>query len=242
MGGGETLAVLDDDPEFREEIALFLSSRGFACLQAATGAELSHLLGAQRVDLVVIDVLLQASGEDGMVICQQLKQRDPALGAVILTCLSQTKDHVRGLQSGADAFLPKGGDLLVLEATIRNILARRAQLASATGAPHSDPASGWTLDLKSWRLIAPDGGDVSLTHMERLFLHALASVADGVLGRNEALAALGKEDTVFEHRNLDNLVRRLRRKVEKETGLPLPLATAYGKGYACNAPLRVIEA
>ena len=221
------IALVDDDPDFREEIAAFLTTRGFDLRLAADGAGLKRLMSERAVSLVVLDVMLQASGESGLEISRRLRARSRDLGIVLLTCLDQPADHVRGLDTGADAYVAKGGDLLVLEATVRNVLARREDRLA--------PPAAWTLDLTSWELRAGEGESVALTHLERLFLHTLMSAPRGATPRGDLLEAMGKQYTLYENRNLDNVVRRLRRKVEKTLDRPLPVRSAYGRGYAFGA-------
>ena len=220
------IVVVEDDPEFRREITSFLSARGLAALAVSNGDGLARVLAERPVSLVLLDVMLQASGENGLDIARRLRQDQPDVPVVMLTCLDQAEDHVRGLDSGAEAYLAKGGDLLVLEATLRNVLKRRE---ARTG------RASWTLDLTAWQLRAADGRGARLTHLERLFLHALLSTGGAAASRADLLEALGKSDTIYEQRNLDNVIRRLRRKVETEIGQPLPVHSAYGQGYAFGA-------
>lgn len=222
------IVLVEDDPDFRAETCAFLRARGFEIAAVTDGDALRQLLSTGTVRLVLLDVMLRDSDEDGLEIARRLRQDMPELGIVMLTCLDQPVDQVRGLDAGVDSYLAKGGDLMVLEATVRNVLGRRK-------GPRPSPDDVWTLDRTRWSLIAPNGKRVAVTNAELELLSCLMAQGDAPVARSVLLSALDKPDDEFTNRNLDNIVRRLRRKVESDAGMELPLRSAYGKGYAFTA-------
>jgi DNA-binding response OmpR family regulator len=81
-------------------------------------------------------------------------------------------------------------------------------------------------------LRTPLGTELQLTLMERNFLAQLMAQPGQIVTRKDILMALGRTETLSNLRNLDGCAARLRRKVEQELGLPLPVRSSYGQGYA----------
>lgn len=226
------IVLVESDLNYSEKINAFLESRGFAARTVSGGAGLERQVEDPSADLVLLGVMPGAE-EDGLELCRRLRGISLDLPIVMMTCRDHPAYFVRSLDSGADVCLVKGGDLLVLEATLRNLIVRYRQRLG-----HSEAA--WILDLTGWKLSTPEGEAVSLTFMERTVLDQLFTNAGSATSRLEILEALGKNDTLLEHRNLDSVMRRLRRKVKQDTGRNLPIRAAYGQGYAFSAKARVV--
>lgn len=90
----------------------------------------------------------------------------------------------------------------------------------------------WRLDSTHWILTAPSGRTVKLTHTETSFLLALATCPGEAMARSGIIAAMGHKPDYYDSRRLDTLVSRLRQKVEKSLGTPLPVRSAHAYGYA----------
>lgn len=222
------IVLVEDDPDFRDETCAFFDARGFEITAVADGDTLRQVISTGGVELVLLDVMLRDSNESGLEIARRLRRELPEIGIVMLTCLDQPIDQVRGLDTGVDSYLAKGGDLMVLEATVRNVLDRRKGVLR-------DRDDAWALDRTKWSLTAPNGKRVTITNAELTLLSCLMTRHDAPVARSVLLSALDKPDDEFTNRNLDNIVRRLRRKVESEAQMELPLRSAYGKGYAFTA-------
>ena len=224
------IAVLEDDALLRERILLpHLREHGFDVTGLATAAALRALLTTTLPDIVVLDVGLP--DDDGFNVAQSLRHQHPTLGVVMLTGRQDSRDRIRGLVEGADAYLVKPVEVGVLAATLHS-LGRRLEAAVSSAAPdsHAGPAR-WRLDAGGWRLLAPDGRAVALTKSERPLLHRLYGHAGEVVGRDTLIAALTADVYAFDTHRLDSLIHRLRRKVAGACGMPLPLAAVHGEGY-----------
>ena len=121
--------LVDDDPEIRQLTAQYLEQNGLQCSTAASGREMRQLLQSQRVDLLVLDVMMP--GEDGLTICRDLRAQGgahSALPILMLTARTDDADRILGLEMGADDYLGKPFVPRELLARIRAIL-RRARFA-----------------------------------------------------------------------------------------------------------------
>ena len=182
------IGLLEDDADFREELALGLGGYGFRVAFACDNAAAFYRrLQEQPCDIVILDAHLP--GEDGFSVATRLRALSP-VGIVMLTGRSALEDRVRGLEGGADVYMTKPVDLLELSSVIRS-LARRMRLAKAprpADAETRTPAeSSWSLQDGGWILVAPDGASLHPERAGRTFLMALMDAAGSAVSR-QALA------------------------------------------------------
>ncbi len=231
------IAVVEDEPDLREEICEFLTLSGMTACGMGSGEELDDHLDARACDVVVLDINLP--GEDGFRIAHRLGARD-GLGVVMVTSRAALEDRVHGLKTGADAYLVKPVDLQELVATVESVCRRTKRDAPAAPSsptpqtPSADRHAGeWHLRRLGWELAGPNGRSVALTAAEHDFLARLLAAPGRPVSRADLL---GAHPPVPEGdlRKLDAVVRRLRRKVEDEIGFPLPVRAAHGIGYTAT--------
>ncbi len=225
MAGKHHLVVVEDDPHLRRDLVDFLALRGFEVVGCESAEDFLRLPKRASAELVLLDIGLP--GRDGLDLLVELKRKPSCPLVVVLTAYGTDADHVRGLGAGADAYVVKSRSLEVIEATCRSVLRR-----AGGGA---EEAAAWSLDETSAHVCVPGGARIELTHQEAVFLRRTLRAAGQVVTRASLLSELGKTDTLGNRRNLDNLAARLRRKILAETGLELPLRSAYGEGYAFRA-------
>src|SRR5215471_1555012 len=119
----ERLLVIDDDAELCQLVTRYLSREGFTLHWAPGGAAGLERALAEEYSLILLDVMM--ADTDGFEVLRRLRQqsRTPVL---MLTARGDTQDRVRGLEMGADDYLPKPFDPTELMARIRAILRRAA--------------------------------------------------------------------------------------------------------------------
>ena len=228
----QRVLVVEDEPRLRADLIDYLAAKGFATNGAASVAETHARLDEHAFDAVILDVgLPDGSGID---LLHHIRGRGLTCGIMMLTSFGDPDFRVAGLDGGADAYLVKKATLREIEATLRSVL-RRQQAPSSTG-----QGSGWTVDRVKWLLTAPNGAFAKLTSSEVKFFLALAESGGEVCPREQLSRITSRFGADSDERNLDALVRRLRRKIEEATGFETPIKVAYGVGYACALPLRVI--
>lgn len=106
-------------------------------------------------------------------------------------------------------------------------------------AQRSGAADLWTYDAARWKLMAPNGRAVQLSLAESQLVRCLFQTQGEVASREDLLTALNRPHLEAYSRNLDVTVSRLRKKVESQCRLRLPLTSARGRGYVFNAPAEV---
>src|SRR5260221_469261 len=99
--------VVDDVPANVKLLEARLSAEYFAVLTASSGAQALEILRSERVDVVVLDVMMPSM--DGFEVCRRIKSAPKTMHVpvVMVTALDQTSDKVQGLEAGADDFLTK---------------------------------------------------------------------------------------------------------------------------------------
>lgn len=223
------VTLVDDDVDYCEELSALLNNAGFQTTFAHDYSQLRQLLERQHTDLILLDVGLP--GEDGFSILQHIQSSLKSVGVVMLTARGEMGDRVRGLISGADAYLVKPVDLAEISATLHAV-ARRLPHRNIQAA--ADKAR-WRLGKDDWVVISPAGEEFSLTAQERTFLRALIHTSKPlqVVSREVLIEKLGRSSKIYETHFIDALVSRLRNKL----GPDFPLQTVRGVGYALSEPV-----
>ena len=114
--------AVDDDSMIRELMVDYLGQNGFRVTAVADGRAMQAVLAEEVVDLVVLDLKLQA--EDGMTIARRMRD-ESAIPIIMLTGRRDEADRVMGLELGADDYLTKPFSPRELLARIRTVLRRR---------------------------------------------------------------------------------------------------------------------
>jgi DNA-binding response OmpR family regulator len=228
--------VVEDEEPIRDLVCFHLDLAGFDCVTAGDGKEALRVATAEEFDLVVLDLLLPQV--DGVTICRAVRRDGPNrdVPIMMLTARREEADKVLGLESGADDYLTKPFG-------IREFLARTGALMRrprSTWRTQPPPASaitpppisslGITIDPSRRRVVC-DGSPVSLTPQEFSLLYVLASNPGIVFSREDLLARVWHQEVFVTDRGVDTLVKRLRRKIERDAARPERVITVWGAGY-----------
>jgi two-component system OmpR family response regulator len=224
------ILIVDDDREVRDLLSRFLSNSGYRTLAAKDGKEMRRCMADRRVDLVVLDLMLP--GEDGLTLCRDLRSKS-AVPVIMLTAKGAQTDRIVGLEMGADDYLPKPFDPHELLARIKAVLRRTHGIASHDRAARATTFSfaGWTVDLTRRRVQSPEDMRIDLTASEFDLLVAFLERPQRVLSREQLLDLTRGRDAAPFDRAIDNLVVRLRRKIEVDPTQPSLIKTIRGGGY-----------
>src|SRR5258706_5186430 len=138
------ILVVDDEPHIRHLLLDYLQGMGLRATAAQGGAQMWQALNASRVDLVVLDLMLE--GEDGLDLCRDLRRRQN-VPVIMLSARGGLLDRILGLEMGADDYLPKPFDPRELVAKIKVVLRRTRSF------PEQRPAdSAAYIEFAAWRL------------------------------------------------------------------------------------------
>ena len=227
----ERLLVVDDDAELCQLVTRYLAREGFEIRWAPSGDAGVECALAEDYSLIMLDVMMP--GVDGFDVLRRirLRSRTPVL---MLTARGDTHDRIRGLEMGADDYLPKPFDPAELVARIRAIL-RRAE-------PRR-PASAVIVlaDIKldpGARTVHRSGAPVDLTTVEFDLLAALLRVAGSTVSRQDLVRnVLGRDFSPFD-RSIDTHVCNLRRKLGPLEDGGERIKGVRGAGYLYASPAK----
>src|ERR1700752_1480168 len=128
LTGVTRVLIADDDPTVRDVVRRYMERDGHDVSIAHNGNEALQLLGADRVDVAVLDVMMP--GPDGMTLCRSLRRGDGyAVPVILLTALGEEDDRIAGLEAGADDYVTKPFSPRELALRVRSVL-RRASTAA----------------------------------------------------------------------------------------------------------------
>lgn len=226
------IVVVEDDDAFREIVVISLTNRGYQATGVHDSAALYRELLERPADIVVLDVEL--SGDNGFVIANQLRamQRTRLLGIIMLTSYSDLQTRVDGLESGADMFITKPANPREITATIDSLYRRLKLNAEARG---SKP---WRFIRTEWKLIAPSGIEIMLTHLETLLVDILVEGHGRPVSRRVIIStALQQDPLAYDERRLEAVISRLRRKISKSYASSQPIKVAHSVGYIFADPI-----
>lgn len=219
-----TVLVVDDDPNIRDLLRLYVTRDGHRVVFANDGPQALVAANQHSPDLVLLDVMLP--GIDGLEVCRQLRETSD-VPIVLLTARSGDSDKVVGLDLGAD-------DYVVKPFSPRELMARiRAQLRRRTSADRDDPvlaSIGLVVDSGAME-VQVNNRPIEVTSTEFRILHTLMARAGRVFTRDELISASHTDDSGILDRTIDVHVGRLRRKLGDSSATPRYVATVRGVGY-----------
>jgi two-component system response regulator CpxR len=227
----ERVLVVDDDAELCQLVTRYLAREGFDTNWAPSGAVGIERALSEDYSLIMLDVMMP--GTDGFEVLHRIRQtsRTPVL---MLTARGDTHDRIRGLEMGADDYLPKPFDPAELVARIRAILRRSA--------PQSPPPSIAVGDLEldgGSRTVRSSGSPVDLTTVEFDLLAALMRVAGSTVSREDLVRdVLGRDFSPFD-RSIDTHVCNLRRKLGPLDDGGERIKGVRGAGYLYALPAKL---
>ncbi|KYK43083.1 DNA-binding response regulator [Bradyrhizobium liaoningense] len=222
------ILVVDDDPEIRRLLARYVEGQSFRVVLAASCSEMRERLATDKIDLVVLDVMLpDGSGLDA---CRDLRAKRNTTPVILLTALKEDVDRIVGLEMGADDYLGKPFNPRELVARIRAVLRRRSERNLRSQEARKYRFDGLTADPQLRSVIDAQGNALELTGAEFDLLQVFLDRPGRVLSRDQLLdLTRGREGEAFD-RSIDVLVSRLRRKLDT-SGAPPLFKTVRNGGY-----------
>lgn len=225
-----SLLIVDDRRDIRDPLKRYLSGEGFTVSCAQNAAQAREHLERSSVDLVVLDIMMP--GEDGLSLCRHIRETQSA-AVIMLTAKGDEIDRIVGLEIGADDYLTKPFNPRELLARIRNVLRRQPQPPSQ--ALDEQWRVGDWLYVPAQRTLESKDKNIRLTTSENDLLCTLISRPGKIFERDHLLDSIhGREAHAFD-RAVDNIVSRLRKKIEPDPASPTHIETVWGGGYRCIA-------
>ncbi len=220
------ILVVDDEPNIREVVGLYLRRDGHAVISAADGEEALESFRRDRPDLVVLDLMLPKVS--GLEVFRRI-QAERRVPLIMLTARGEEEDRIVGLGLGADDYVVKPFSPRELAARVAAVLRRTEEKVQPSddgvlvlGDLSIDPAT---------REVSVGGEPVALTAREFDLLHHMASSPRRVFTRDQLMEAVWGYAFSADTSTVTVHVRRLREKLEPDPANPRYLQTVWGIGY-----------
>lgn len=217
--------LVEDDESIRELLVYTLNGQGLVAEGFAYPSDFWHAMEKKIPDLVLLDIMLPE--EDGLEILQKLRKKKETknIPIAMLTAKGSEYDVVKGLDGGADDYIPKPFRMMELVSRVKALLRRGGQEQ-----PQDDEeyVLGELYVSKKRHLVKVKGEEVTLTMKEFELLLLFLSNPGIVFSRAQLLDKIWGYQFDGESRTVDVHVRTLRQKLGKAGQY---IETVRGMGY-----------
>ena len=220
------ILLVDDDPNIRQLVNLYLVKEGFEVEMAERGDEALKKVLASPPNLMLLDVMLP--GMDGWQVLRETRKTSN-VPIIMLTAKDETFDKVLGLELGADDYIAKPFDMKELVARIKAVI-RRYQAPEPAEAGKALSFPGLTVNISQYT-VNYMGKELEMPPKELELLNFLASHPNQVFTREQLLEQVWGYDYFGDSRTVDVHVKRLREKLTEGESLGWMIKTVWGVGY-----------
>ena len=222
------LLIVDDDERIRSLLQQFLVQSDYLVSSAEDAEQARTLLSAIEFDLIILDVMMP--GQDGISFTAELRTLQNNTPILLLTARGETEDRIKGLEAGADDYLPKPFEPKELLLRINAILRRMPDLKEDQMMPKTLSLGHLKYDVARNELWEGET-QIRLTTTESQLMKIFTSALGEPISRVDLVTSLGRDISSAQDRAIDVQITRLRRKIEVNPGQPRYLQTVRGAGY-----------
>ena len=223
------ILVCDDDREIVEAIEIYLSQEGYQILKAYDGIEALEILEKEKVNLLIIDVMMPRL--DGIRATLKIREKN-SLPIIILSAKSEDTDKILGLNIGADDYVTKPFNPLELVARVKSQLIRFNELGGTAQEPKETIYKVGGLQINDdLKQVTVDGEFVKLTPIEYNILLLLMKNQGKVFSINQIYESIWNEEAIGADNTVAVHIRHIREKIEINPKDPRYLKVVWGVGY-----------
>jgi len=215
------ILVVDDDPNIRELVRVFLRDEGFDVYEASDGVEALAKLETLKADLVILDVMMP--NMDGWELLHELRAYYD-IPSLMLTAKGETAQKIKGFQLGTDDYLVKPFEPLELVARVKALL-KRYRIATSQTVQIGE----LRMDRKTYE-VTVHGESLTLPLKEFELLFKLASYPGRTFSRDQLIEDIWGYDFAGNERTLDVHINRLRERFPEDKH-SFRIRTIRGLGY-----------
>jgi two-component system, OmpR family, phosphate regulon response regulator OmpR len=214
------ILIVDDDDKIRDLLKQYLKNNNFFVSTAINASDAEEKLKIVKFDLAIIDIMMP--DKDGLQLTKEIRDKID-LPIILLTAKGEAEDRVRGLELGAEDYLPKPFEPKELLLRIKNVIKRIKKDNHIITAIKIGKAN---VNIKKME-IYKDKKIIKINASEKILLENMISSAGKIFSREE----ISKITNLTQERSIDVLVTRLRQKIEPDPKNPKYLQTVRGTGY-----------
>ena len=214
------ILIVDDDDKIRDLLKQYLKNNNFFVSTAINASDAEEKLKIVKFDLAIIDIMMP--DKDGLQLTKEIREKID-LPIILLTAKGEAEDRVRGLELGAEDYLPKPFEPKELLLRIKNVIKRIKKDKHIITAIKIGKTN---INIKKME-IQKDKKIIKINASEKILLENMISSAGKIFSREE----ISKITNLTQERSIDVLVTRLRQKIEPDPKNPKYLQTVRGTGY-----------
>ena len=222
------ILVCDDDKDIVEAIEIYLTQEGYHILKAYDGEQAIQVLQNNKVDLLIIDVMMPKL--DGIRATLKIREKN-VLPIIILSAKSEDADKILGLNVGADDYVTKPFNPLELVARVKSQLRRYTQLGAMAEKKAIVYRTGGLEIDDDRKEVTVDGDVVKLTPIEYRILLFLLQNQGRVFSINQIYESIWEEEAIAADNTVAVHIRHIREKIEINPKEPRYLKVVWGLGY-----------
>ena len=213
------ILVVDDDEGIRSLIKQYLNENNFLVTTSDSAENAEEKISIIKFDLIVLDIMM--TGKSGLDFIKQNKSKiDTPI--ILLTAKGEAENRVKGLEIGADDYLPKPFEPKELTLRIKNILNKTKR----NDEKRIITFDNIKIDLNKLLIIKNDT-EYKINSTEKIILEKMINNPGKTFSRED----IGKLTDLDKERSIDVIITRLRKKIEIDPKNPKYLQTLRGAGY-----------
>ncbi len=222
------ILVCDDDKQIVDAIEIYLMNEGFNVLKAYDGLEAIEVLKNNRVELLIIDIMMPKM--DGIHATVKIRETN-SLPIIFLSAKSEDTDKIIGLNMGADDYITKPFNPLELIARVKSALRRYTELGNLNVDNNAIFKSGGLVINDDTKEVMVDGNEVKLTPIEYNILLMLVKNQGKVFSIDQIYESIWNEEAIGADNTVAVHIRHIREKIEINPKDPRYLKVVWGVGY-----------
>lgn len=226
----KTILAVDDEIHILELLKYNLETNGYYVITAETGEEALELLVKEKVDAVLLDLMLPKI--DGLEVLRRIRTTKEInkIPVILLTAKSDEFDKVLGLETGADDYIAKPFSIRELQARVKAVLRRVSEEQYLLTEKNLISTHGLEIGLET-KTVKKYGVPIEMSLKEFELLKLLAENPGKVYSRDVLLEKIWSYEYIGETRTVDVHIRHIRKKIEEDDSNPIFIKTVRGFGY-----------
>jgi len=215
--------IADDEENIRNLIKAYLIKEGYKVQAYNTGDKLLEAFNADRPDMVILDIMMP--GSDGYEICREIRKKS-RIPIIFISAKDEEIDRILGLELGSDDYISKPFSPREMVVRVKNIFKRIDEKEEEKQVIN---CRDLVINVNE-RSVKINGVELDITNKEYELLYLLCVNKNQAFSREKIIEKIWGYDYVGEARPVDDLIKRLRKKLKTEKGT-FKIKTIWGYGY-----------